>query len=74
MPIKRVESFKTLPISSSGILEVLVASIAVFLAVCSKDSNKTCFAVKFSKIASIITSACAIPSPLTSGCNLSKAA
>ena len=49
--------------SASGRLEVLVARIASGFAVASSLANSARFASRFSKIASMITSACATPSP-----------
>ena len=53
--------------SSSGMLDVLVARIAPGFAFASSAANSARLASRFSKIASMMTSARATPSPATSG-------
>ena len=71
--MSRVGSASAVAISSSGMLDVLVASSAVGFACFSTAANSERLASTFSKIASTITSARATPSPATSGISRSKA-
>ncbi len=73
MPTRRDGSFSAAPISSSGMEDVLVASTASGRARFSSAAKSVRFASRFSKIASMITSARRTPSPATSGISRSRA-
>ena len=73
MPTRREGSFSAVEISASLRLEVLVARIASGLAIDSSLANSERFASRFSKMASISTSAWRAPLPLTSGISRSSA-
>ena len=72
-PTSRVGSGSAVAISSSGMLDVFVARIADGFAFRSSAANSVRLASAFSKIASMITSARATPSPATSGIRRSTA-
>ena len=72
-PISRPGSFNGAPICSRGMLDVLVASSADGLAFASSATNSSRLASRFSKMASMMTSARAAPSPTTSGIRRSNA-
>src|SRR2546422_4499848 len=67
MPTSRDGSFSAVAMSASLRLEVLVARIAPGFAAASSCAKRERFASRFSKIASMITSARAAPAPPTSG-------
>ncbi len=72
-PMSRDGSASAEAMSSSGIDDVFVARIASGFARASTSANSARFAATSSKIASTITSACAMPSPGTSGISRSSA-
>ena len=72
-PIRRDGSAIAAAMSSSGMLDVLVARIASGFALASSAANRLRLASRFSKIASMMTSARATPSPATSGISRSVA-
>ncbi|MCK7580434.1 MAG: hypothetical protein MZV65_35500 [Chromatiales bacterium] len=72
-PTSRDGSLSDPAMSSSGMLEVLVASSALAGARCSMLANRSRLASTFSTIASMTRSARARPSPLRSGISRSIA-